>query len=736
MKKKSILLSIIATFLTFSVSAIVISQFSNKSSMLKAGEKPETFDCEYFFNPENGYTSIYQMNQDLYSGILENTYITWGTVTGQYTYSDRTNTYIQSTDANGNAAAVLLYNCDTPESSYPIGSVVEVEVRGDNFVKYNNMPQIAYVENIELLYDSNPNTLIPLTIDSSNWKDTTDSSSAQFKEFESYGPRYCKLENVKISSVSSYEATATLGSLTFPLYYAYVGEDSSISSQIRSKLNSYKNSGDSVTIYGYVNAFINNYNTRVRILLRDPNAIVGPETPVSVSSIAVSNATTTFTKDSEFIKPTVTATYSDYSQAVVTDSCVFYGYDLSTLGSQTVDVSYTYSGKTVYTSYDIEVIDGSSLYTITLNEDNCNISSSYDTGSYGEFYSDGVYYQYYRAVGSYFYICDLLAFSHDYGDTLGGSFFNVDPIKNIKNISFTYSTTNSNGSNSPKLYVGEQNFATSYNIPYSSSENTFSKTDLSSVNYFKIDCGDTNLRLFSVTIEYLGTNTPNGSDFEATGMGVGQYRDNPKKYTGTLAAGSTSVTVPINVTYENGGYTVKETKTYTYYTYSYVENNPYVADDAAMITPTDVANYYSIFGEFPANYVSSSYYSEGRELFGTKVRQVSTYDRTTGYAKYVPWAQYESTGKPRYHEFDIDLTGDYASKTYSAVRGVGRVVAFESGYNVSSYGNGSYITCLFTDDHYATWQEFNNLGDFLPRFSVERKVTNRNWSEPTKISEN
>ena len=144
--------------------------------------------------------------------------------------------------------------------------------------------------------------MIPLTIDSSNWKDTTDSSSAQFKEFESYGPRYCKLENVKISSVSYNEATATLGSLSFPLYYAYVGEDSSISSQIRSKLNSYKNSGDSVTIYGYVNAFINNYNTRVRILLRDPNAIIGPETPVSVSSIAVSNATTTFTKDSEFME--------------------------------------------------------------------------------------------------------------------------------------------------------------------------------------------------------------------------------------------------------------------------------------------------------------------------------------------------------------------------------------------------------------------------------------------------
>ena len=45
-----------------------------------------------------------------------------------------------------------------------------------------------------------------------------------------------------------------------------------------------------------------------------------------------------------FVKPTVTATYSDGHTADVTNSATFTGYDLSTAGNQTVTVSY--GGKT------------------------------------------------------------------------------------------------------------------------------------------------------------------------------------------------------------------------------------------------------------------------------------------------------------------------------------------------------------------------------------------------------
>ena len=82
-----------------------------------------------------------------------------------------------------------------------------------------------------------------------------------------------------------------------------------------------------------------------------------PEPSKTLSSIAVSGSyKTTFQVDDTFsFGGTVTATFSDNSQAVVTSSCTFTGYDLSTAGNQTVTVSYTYSGTTKTTSYSITV---------------------------------------------------------------------------------------------------------------------------------------------------------------------------------------------------------------------------------------------------------------------------------------------------------------------------------------------------------------------------------------------
>ena len=145
-----------------------------------------------------------------------------------------------------------------------------------------------------------------------------------------------------------------------------------------------------------------------------------------------------------------------------------------------------------------------------------------------------------------------------------------------------------------------------------------------------------------------------------------------------------------------------------------------------MTSPMDVANYYSIFREFPANYVTSGNYSEAYDIFGNNTRCVSTYTKTNGYATKVPY--YGST--PRYHEFDIALDDTYSSSN----RSVGRVVAFETGLSPVNYGNGSHIVCYFTDDHYATFQEYNNLGEFLPRFSVERTIAGRVWGEPITIT--
>ena len=40
---------------------------------------------------------------------------------------------------------------------------------------------------------------------------------------------------------------------------------------------------------------------------------------------------------------------------------------------------------------------------------------------------------------------------------------------------------------------------------------------------------------------------------------------------------------------------------------------------------------------------------------------------------------------------------------------------------------------VYTDDHYATFQEYNNYGSFGTRFNAERSVTSYKWSKPTTL---
>ena len=82
------------------------------------------------------------------------------------------------------------------------------------------------------------------------------------------------------------------------------------------------------------------------------------EQPKTLSSIALSGTyPTTFTQGDPFSHSgmTVTATYSDSTTADVTSSATFSGYNMSTTGSQTVTVSYTYSGTSKTATYGITV---------------------------------------------------------------------------------------------------------------------------------------------------------------------------------------------------------------------------------------------------------------------------------------------------------------------------------------------------------------------------------------------
>lgn len=95
--------------------------------------------------------------------------------------------------------------------------------------------------------------------------------------------------------------------------------------------------------------------------------------PPTLESIAVSNPTTEFRQNDDFaFGGVVTATYSDESTAVVTTAATFSGYDLATVGTQTVTVTYTEGEVTATTTYEIEVVaaqtEPTSLVSVTVQE--------------------------------------------------------------------------------------------------------------------------------------------------------------------------------------------------------------------------------------------------------------------------------------------------------------------------------------------------------------------------------
>ena len=891
-----------------SLGALIVTAKMSRTMLRALYSKPDTLNCSYYFDSANGFTPITSINYDLFNNVKESSYKSWGTVTEQWENSGKTNTYVQSTDKYGNAAAICLYGCNTPASLYPIGSVVEFEFSGSNLSSYNNLPEITSLTSITKAYDRNPSFVQSFEAEDV-WEYGYTDSSDHFENAKQYGPIRIRLADVRIDNYSGDNKNATVttpAGYTVPLYFANVGPSSSISSYIDTALYNMGQAG-AFTIYGYLNPFKSSNKSSLQFLLRstydivpssftrDRDVVESVSAPsdmkidyqvgdsftenrlilnmrdgsqrqadnVEYSGYSMDDAgvynlsanyyynagtlnqiagntvrefvtinvngsidpgvvpellevwgdkKTEYTVGDTFEVPTyVFVDYSDGSWSNVPYECTYTGYDLNTPGTYTVLVSYTYNGVTVTDSYTITVTasgqekepsyiqvlyatteynvgdsfdtpsvalyytDGSSknisydclydgydmntpgtytvevtyfegdfvdytTYTITVSGtvpqndtitfDSSITSGSYSTGNYGSKYSNGYNFVYYRTTNYSGYVANLLPAVCDLGDPMGGSIANTDPIYGIDSVTIKYSNTSKSDATAGKLSYGATNTLDgSVAIPYSTSEITVTLNLSGTVNFIKIECGNTKLALKEFTVHY--TNSGSGY-YTPVDAYTNNYRVNPNKYTGTLVAGSTSVTVPVSVSYSGNKYTVLQSKTYTYYTLDYVESHSSVINDAAMTDPVDVANYYSIFGEIPANYGGSgsgmNSVSDVQSVFGSDARQVSYYSRTDGYATAVP----NINASQGYYEFDIDIDGSYYPG--SGGRGVGRVVAWRYGINNSAYGNGSYRVCHFTDDHYATFQEFNNLGEFLPKFDAERKITGKKWSAANTAS--
>lgn len=376
---------------------------------------------------------------------------------------------------------------------------------------------------------------------------------------------------------------------------------------------------------------------------------------------------------------------------------------------------------------------------ITLSYQTYSKIGSYGTGNYSNRYSssevtriNSVEFEHYRAIkANYNELMTLLPYYENADDgTIPGAIYNATKLKGITRMFINYYTLDVDN-DAFKLNFGDTLETNYYVTLPASEENNYVEIDFNGndVNYFKIETIDKRVTFKDITIYYTNETSTISNGYNSSGDE--NYRINPIRYTdlNNLIDGVSSVDLPIKYVVNNdGSYTITQTKTYTYYSYSYIEEHPEFADDAAMVEPYDVANYYIAFNQYPANYFSSAKNATkgaAWDLFGNKIRQVSGYSRTDGYVQSIP---YNKTGL-YYLEFDIDIGNTYINDFKSVTRGVGRVVIFTNGFTYDGYDNSP--VAVFTDDHYSTFQEYLNLGSFGKRFNVQSRRTDCVWGSAT-----
>ncbi len=370
-------------------------------------------------------------------------------------------------------------------------------------------------------------------------------------------------------------------------------------------------------------------------------------------------------------------------------------------------------------------------YTLSLDATfGGNDLTSYNDGNYGGYTYKNIDFEYYRAYKDSSCIIKLMPLDTIIGyETLQGCLYNTEPIFGIDSIDITYKSY-ANG----YIYTGDDrvNEMTRHTLDAASVGTTVT-VDVDDDNFFVITCNDSDLYIISLSINY--TAVEREYDTSKHKSGEGTYRANPVTYEGELVSGESSINVPTQVDYVDGEYIVITSKIYTYYSYSAVEDDPSLADEAAMTDPIDVIIYYQAFGVFPANYVAKQFddgvtptnFSEVKQIFGDDTRYVSRYNRTSGYVQFVPYSKHENS-RPYYYEFDIALVASYWE---NGSRGVGRVVAWEDGWSGEGYDHS--VVAVYTDDHYITFQEYLNTGYFGPRFDAESLMTNTLWTSPLVV---
>ena len=344
---------------------------------------------------------------------------------------------------------------------------------------------------------------------------------------------------------------------------------------------------------------------------------------------------------------------------------------------------------------------------------------TYSTGNYGSITLDGTSYDYYRTVGtphasSMPYLIRLIDKHYPYADGGYPSYFGNSLSNAISGMTELQIRYRSESSVSIKYYRISNNVQETI-LPAKEYYNTVHVALEDYPAFFRISTMGSNVDIAEIIITSEKGN--HGYSFSAK-----QYNENRKSFTpcsSSLVDAVTTYTMNISPS---------ETRTYTYYSKDYCYSNYDSIDKskAFLTNPVDVCNYYLAFKEFPANYVTSEEKGAYGAKFANYARQVSTYTRTDSYAKLFPYNKAPGKDYPIYHELDIDLDGTYALNS----RGVGRIVAWE--YGCSKYDDSNPV-CLYTDDHYASFQEYNCMGGFAQRYCGEMRINAYYHCPLTKI---
>ncbi len=245
--------------------------------------------------------------------------------------------------------------------------------------------------------------------------------------------------------------------------------------------------------------------------------------PKTLSSISVSGQKTTFTVNEAFsFGGTVTAHYTDSTTANVTESATFTGYDMATLGNQTVTVSYT-EGTTKTTSYSITINEASASESITITYS--DLPTSYSSSETALT----------TAGKTMIKICNVANYSSNIQvKSSTGYLYNSSALTNIKTITMVKT---SSGKNVTTVYGGASSKSTTRTFTASQSGNTYTY-DFSSYSYpyFYITSGSNASNFDSITIEYGTATTKTLSSVATSGQKTSFSTGENFSYGGTLTA--------------------------------------------------------------------------------------------------------------------------------------------------------------------------------------------------------